>query len=171
MTFQGDTIQVPTFAMVEIYIAEKGYYLDAEKLYNIYSAREWRSIKGNGFESLESVIDSYNRQNQAKLLKRLKKKEKVEKRRALKAKRKVEKRTKMTSRQIEYEKLLSRKEWKDFRKNVFEVRGKKCEMCGAEKHLQVHHPRYVEGKLPWDYSVHDVVVLCGRCHKKIHGIK
>ena len=70
-----------------------------------------------------------------------------------------------------YKKQLKSKEWKKFRKEVFKTKGKKCEMCGSTKHLNIHHPFYTKGKLAWQYNPTDMMVLCIDCHKNIHNIK
>ena len=71
----------------------------------------------------------------------------------------------------EYHKQLKTKEWMDYRKLVFSSRGKVCEMCGAKTNLQVHHPKYVFGRKAWEYPISEVVVLCRKCHEKVHDIK
>ena len=70
-----------------------------------------------------------------------------------------------------YEKQLKDKRWEAFRKFVFVVRGKKCEMCGGTHILQVHHPKYKGGRLAWEYTCNEVQVLCKECHEKVHNIK
>lgn len=70
-----------------------------------------------------------------------------------------------------YNRQLKSKEWKNFRKEVFKTKGKKCEICGSTKHLNIHHPFYTKGKLAWEYNPSDMMVLCHKCHKKIHNIK
>ena len=71
----------------------------------------------------------------------------------------------------EYKKQLKSKEWKNFRKKVFKIKGKKCEICGSTKQLNIHHPFYTKGKLAWQYNPSDMMVLCRYCHKEIHNIK
>lgn len=43
----------------------------------------------------------------------------------------------------------------------YKIRVKRCEKCGETKNLQRHHPDY--SKPLW------VVVVCEKCHLKIHG--
>ena len=45
-----------------------------------------------------------------------------------------------------------------------------CERCGSSTVLQVHHPTYIEGRKPWEYSVSHCQVLCRKCHAIEHGI-
>ena len=67
----------------------------------------------------------------------------------------------------EYKKLLEDLEWKEKREEVFDVRGRECEDCGATKYLEVHHTYYVlDGRDPWDYPVNDFRVLCRKCHEE-----
>ena len=72
---------------------------------------------------------------------------------------------------LDYNSQLKSKEWKIFRKEVFKIKGKKCEICGSTKHLNIHHPFYTKGKLAWQYNPSDMMVLCRYCHKEIHNIK
>lgn len=72
---------------------------------------------------------------------------------------------------MSYEEQLKDPRWLEFRQRVFEAKGHKCSKCGGTEYLQVHHPKYVEGKYAWEYPIRDMVVLCGDCHKKVHGIE
>ncbi|MDI9408592.1 MAG: hypothetical protein QM523_05040 [Candidatus Pacebacteria bacterium] len=66
------------------------------------------------------------------------------------------------------------KKWRDYRKQMLELKGEICEICGLdsatdEKTLQIHHIEYFKGRKPWEYSHDEVSVLCMGCHSKIHG--
>lgn len=64
-----------------------------------------------------------------------------------------------------YEKYRSSPAWKRKRDLIIERDKSKCVWCGAEGR-QVHHKTYADiGKEP----LSDLVVLCGKCHKKVHG--
>ena len=72
-----------------------------------------------------------------------------------------------------YELLLERPEWKAYRLAVLSERGEKCEWCGSDKNLHVHHKfylKYPNGKkiLPWEYNINCLLVLCKDCHEKAH---
>ena len=72
-----------------------------------------------------------------------------------------------------YELLLERPEWKAYRLAVLAERGEKCEWCGSDKNLHVHHKfylKYPNGKhiLPWEYNINCLLVLCKDCHTKAH---
>lgn len=67
-----------------------------------------------------------------------------------------------------YNYLLKDKRWKEFRLKVMSVRGNKCECCGGTHILQIHHTFYINGKMPWEYDIKDMRVLCQNCHQKVH---
>ena len=67
-----------------------------------------------------------------------------------------------------YKHLLEDKRWKEFRLKVMSERGNKCECCGGTHILQIHHTFYINGKMPWEYDIKDMRVLCIMCHQKIH---
>lgn len=69
-----------------------------------------------------------------------------------------------------YNRLLEDKRWKEFRLKVLSERGNKCECCGGTHILQIHHTFYISGKMPWEYDINDMRVLCRTCHQKIHDI-
>jgi hypothetical protein len=70
---------------------------------------------------------------------------------------------------LTYQEQLQQPEWQEVRKKILQDRNYKCEECGAiDKPLQVHHKKYVKGRLAWQYH-HDLLqVLCEDCHKNIH---
>ena len=69
-----------------------------------------------------------------------------------------------------YNRLLEDKRWKEFRLKVLSERGNKCEFCGGTDVLQIHHTFYIRGKMPWEYEINDMRVLCRTCHQKIHHL-
>lgn len=69
-----------------------------------------------------------------------------------------------------YNRLLEDKRWKEFRLKVMSERGSKCECCGGTDILQIHHTFYIRGKMPWEYDIKDMRVLCKKCHQRIHNI-
>ena len=47
-----------------------------------------------------------------------------------------------------------------------------CCRCGKKSHrLQVHHKKYIDGLMPWEYENELLESLCSGCHKKEHNIK
>ena len=69
-----------------------------------------------------------------------------------------------------YSRLLEDERWKEFRLKVMSERGNKCECCGGTHILQIHHTFYISGKMPWEYDINDMRVLCKKCHQRIHNI-
>ena len=59
-----------------------------------------------------------------------------------------------------YSRLLEDERWKEFRLKVMSERGNKCECCGGTDILQIHHTLYTSGKMPWEYDIKDMRVLC-----------
>ena len=70
-----------------------------------------------------------------------------------------------------YNRLLKDKRWKEFRLKVMSERGSSCECCGGTDILQIHHTFYISGKMPWEYDINDMRVLCKKCHQRIHNIQ
>lgn len=70
-----------------------------------------------------------------------------------------------------YKWLLLSKEWKEYRESYFWWNEKKCALCGSEKDITIHHPKYKKGLLPWEYATSEVVPLCKKCHYKVHKDK
>ena len=198
MTFKGDTIVgKPTLAMIEIYIAEKGLFCDAKECFDYWENKEWLTKKGVEPKTLEIAIDCYNsiainrfakrsakslgitklrgkkKKSEMKILRRtiasggLKGLENQIKIESFEAKKKVVNKREYAP----YIEQLNDKRWEAFRKFIFAVRGKKCEMCGGTHILQVHHPKYKGGRLAWEYTCNEVQVLCKECHEKVHNIK
>ena len=70
-------------------------------------------------------------------------------------------------------KLYRQREWKAYCAEQIKLHGGVCAHClrsGAEVVLQVHHTKYVKGRLPWEYPYDECEVLCRGCHAKEHGI-
>jgi len=67
-----------------------------------------------------------------------------------------------------YHEYLKSPEWEIVRQMMFRLRGEKCELCGSESFIQVHHLHYQN---IFDERPDDLQVVCRSCHKKIHGIE
>ena len=61
---------------------------------------------------------------------------------------------------------LSLEEYQTLRKRVLERDSWRCQLCGSQKDLHVHHlqPR---GRLG-DDSLHNLITLCVGCHRRQH---
>ena len=170
MKFYGEEIgKTATLQQVEIYVAEKGLFIEPQEAYDYWAKKNWLNSYGEPVYSLESCINYINGVAVRKSMEKNKAKPlsaKVTKKKALR----IERENNSAVVRMTYDEQLKDKCWKAFRKFVFAVRGSKCEICGATKRLQVHHLHYSK-ILAWEYSVRDVIVVCRDCHKKIHGIK
>jgi 5-methylcytosine-specific restriction endonuclease McrA len=45
-----------------------------------------------------------------------------------------------------------------------------CQICMSGKNLNVHHKRYIKGRMAWEYPDIYLITLCEPCHKKEHSI-
>lgn len=60
-----------------------------------------------------------------------------------------------------YKDFLISGEWKTFAEELKTKRGHKCEICGSDEDLQVHHLRYTDNLM----DEAELMVLCCNCHK------
>ena len=71
-------------------------------------------------------------------------------------------------------KAYRKHQWHEFREEVIKLDGGKCSQCQRSRNdgvvLQVHHKRYIQGFMPWEYPVDLCETLCSGCHAKEHGI-
>ena len=199
MTFKGETIiGKPSLSLIEIYIAEKGLFCEAKDCYDYWENKNWLTAKHVEPKTLETAIDSYNsiivhrfvKRNAKKLgFTRLNKKEKKRAKSKLKAEIlhngekcldnllklesfELKRKDRVIKKEyISYDEQLKDKRWEAFRRFIFAVRGRKCEKCGSTKTLQVHHPKYKYGRMAWEYTCKEVIVLCRDCHEKVHNLK
>lgn len=70
----------------------------------------------------------------------------------------------------EYLRLLDDPHWEDFTSEVADFYHNACWCCGSTDSLHVHHLVYYEGRLPWEYEVSEVRLLCAVCHAAIHAV-
>jgi 5-methylcytosine-specific restriction endonuclease McrA len=66
-----------------------------------------------------------------------------------------------------YTQYLKSDHWKAIRSIALEIAEHKCQLCGSDENLNVHHRSY---KYKGDEHNHmsDVIVLCNHCHAKFH---
>lgn len=68
---------------------------------------------------------------------------------------------------MRYSDFLKTQYWRSITKHLKEKAGNKCELCGAENNLQVHHKTYLHhGKEI--FFLDDLCVLCDKCHHQEH---
>ncbi len=72
----------------------------------------------------------------------------------------------------EYRRLLQDPKWKIKASYIRKRDNHTCCRCGKKSHrLQVHHKKYIDGLMPWEYENDLLESLCSTCHKKEHNIK
>lgn len=64
-----------------------------------------------------------------------------------------------------YLQYIHSQEWQEKRSQVFSERWYKCEKCGSEKNLHVHHWTY---KRIFNEDLSDLFVFCNTCHDDFH---
>lgn len=67
----------------------------------------------------------------------------------------------------EYQTYLNSPKWKAKRLLVLRRAKHKCERCKKRQATQIHHKTY---KRIFNEPLSDLLAVCERCHKEIHGI-
>jgi hypothetical protein len=71
-----------------------------------------------------------------------------------------------------YAEQLKHPNWQRRRLECLEAARWECENCGnTEVTLHVHHKRYVKGRMAWEYSDQELIVLCESCHDIDHHLQ
>ncbi len=73
---------------------------------------------------------------------------------------------------LSYAEQLRHPMWQRKRLEVMQRDDFACQSCyGTEATLNVHHKRYVKGRMAWDYPADELVTLCQECHESKHSEK
>lgn len=64
-----------------------------------------------------------------------------------------------------YSEKLKDKKWQIKRDKVKEKANYKCQDCGKNNNLEIHHCYYKYGLEPWQYPIDSLRCLCSDCHK------
>jgi 5-methylcytosine-specific restriction endonuclease McrA len=65
--------------------------------------------------------------------------------------------------QFRYDGYVRGNKWRNMRRDMFRLRGERCERCGYQHELQLHHKTYERlGR----ELISDLEVLCKGCHEK-----
>lgn len=167
MKYKGVEIGIPTIENIKEYIKAKNFNISADEVYNHYKGKNWLTLKNKPICTLEAMVNAWN----GAFLHKERKKIIREKRKASRIpKKKKIKKQKEPYVYIPYKEQLNDKRWSEFREHVFKHRGRKCEVCGSTKFLQIHHLRYKKKHYAWEYKVKDMRVLCKTCHEKTHCV-
>ena len=156
-----------TFEEITGYINKRNLAVSPEYVINYWDNKKWLTKKGVPVKTLAAVVDVANSIFLTK--ERLLKGEPTSNLKSLR-KMKREKEKLEDSKFTTYNNQLQDERWIAFRNFILTARGNRCEKCGNDKHIQIHHPYYIKGRTAWEYSCLDVIVLCCNCHKKEHHI-
>ena len=63
----------------------------------------------------------------------------------------------------------NQKKWLILKSQLFYERGRKCEICGSDISLHIHHILYRSEYPELTFDRENLMILCERCHKKIHS--
>lgn len=78
----------------------------------------------------------------------------------------------MKMKKLTYMEQLQHPNWQRKRLEVMNAAGFVCELCGdKDTMLQVHHRRYVKGRMAWEYEAGELQCLCKKCHGESHDSK
>jgi hypothetical protein len=66
---------------------------------------------------------------------------------------------------VSYSEKLRDERWQRKRQNVREKANYKCQDCGSQEKLEVHHCYYKYGLEPWQYPIDSLRCLCSICHE------
>jgi hypothetical protein len=79
---------------------------------------------------------------------------------------------KAMSEKLSWSEQYKHPKWQRKRLEALESAGWQCASCGDQgTTLNVHHKRYVKGRMVWEYEPHELTVLCEPCHETEHEDK
>lgn len=61
--------------------------------------------------------------------------------------------------------------WRIRRDEIVNKYNGKCNSCKSSKSLNVHHKKYIQDRLAWEYEDDILECLCSTCHKSLHKEK
>ncbi|WP_029327690.1 HNH endonuclease [Bacteroides sp. 14(A)] len=142
---------------------KKPYLITAEQVIEYWDKKNWLTVKGEKIKSIAALVNvanSYLTENKRKecLLP------------AIDETNRRNRQNEWSQKRSQYYDQLEMPQWKSYREFIFTVRGRKCEICGNEKKLNIHHVKYINNRFAWEYLPSDVLVVCESCHRNIHKI-
>lgn len=66
-----------------------------------------------------------------------------------------------------YQEQLQDERWFLHRDFVKSRDNHQCVICGDKNNLEVHHIRYINGLMAWEYPHYMLKTLCHCCHRRI----
>lgn len=154
MKFNGKEIgDKPSLELLTQCIWKMKLNISSQKMLKRYDNNGWTGSKGYHIENLDRLIAGVNK-NCPDLMRDEK------------------------ELREEYAILLQCEEWKQFVKKVNEHYKNQCQKCHNKERLEVHHPKYyhkhnyrdIPAKLPWEYDIDEVMLLCHECHEIEHKV-
>lgn len=70
---------------------------------------------------------------------------------------------------MDYKQQLKNQLWLNKKAEILKRDNYRCTNCGSILNLQVHHKRYISGRMAWDYDNNDLITLCRNCHYSTHS--
>lgn len=71
---------------------------------------------------------------------------------------------------LDYHQQLKHELWRKKRLEIIKQRNSKCEKCSSVENLQIHHLKYINKTLAWEYEDSLLQCLCRKCHEKEHNL-
>lgn len=142
------------------YIVKNNLSVDLDFVIDYWSKKEWKTKKGEPVKTLAAAVNVCNSIYCTRIRKELQ---------ASKHQKRLKEN--MARYYGNYNDQLNSSEWKAYREFILTVRGYRCDVCGCNHNLQIHHKKYIDGRKAWEYIPNEVLVLCCDCHKRIHGLE
>lgn len=142
----------------------KPYEVTMSQVIDYWDKKDWITLKG---ENVATIAAAVNVVNSHVVQRKRKECAPISK---LKAEEKDKSNEWCNNRSLYYDQLNT-PQWKAYREFIFSVRGRKCESCGKQSNLQIHHREYFKNRHAWEYLPNEVMVVCGDCHRYIHDIR
>lgn len=140
---------------------KKPYLITTEQVIEYWNKKNWLTTKGEKVTSISTIVNVAN-----SFLTEKKRKEGLLP--AIEATKLRNYKNEWLQQKSPYYDQLETPQWKSYREFIFTVRGRKCEICGNEKKLNIHHVKYISNRFAWEYLPSDVLVVCESCHRNIH---
>ena len=70
---------------------------------------------------------------------------------------------------MDYKEQLKNQLWLNKKAEILKRDNYRCANCGNIVNLQVHHKRYISGRMAWEYDNDDLITLCRNCHYSTHS--
>lgn len=120
---------------------------------------------GNAFDRMLATEDRHNRNIERKRKKKLDAARAARKAAKKKARKNAPPKPKKASQPFDYIAYLKSAHWRAKRKEALEYHGPKCDKCGTDQNLQVHHKTYARlGR----EKMKDLQILCQTHHNELH---